>query len=48
MRMRRVIGFGFICFGSGMICINFMPNTFCAVIFIIALLLIGYYLFCKC
>ncbi len=47
MPVRRVMGFGCICFGSGMICMNFMPDTFWAVVLIIALLLLGYNLFCK-
>lgn len=44
--MRRVIGLMLFCFGCGMAVLLFIPETLSTLIFIIACLVSGYYLFC--
>lgn len=44
--MKRVVGFACFCMACGMIVVLILPNTFIEILIILALLLVGYNLFC--
>lgn len=45
--MKRLVGFGAFCFAMGMLVMLVIHNRFIGLLLIIALLLLGYFIFCS-